>query len=169
MLGLGRRTSLGERAINSNIGKQFVEVVTKLKMEGFEMSTRRVAQAWRLAAAIAVGLYGQDFVTIDDIVDALMFTAPRNPEDVPRLEQVLNKYRIASSEDMQLIVAIESAVTRLEREMDRMSVKDIVQIIKETDKRIMELKEKIEKGENLGRRALNRATGRWRRFRGITA
>ena len=131
---------------NQELVNKYLMIVGNLRQKGYELSERRIVQTLRLAGVIAA-MYG-GAVTVDDIIDALLFTVPTDEDDVEVVMRELEQYRLQSDEYLQKIVAAESLAARLESGILSRSLtkQEFVQIKSELKKLIAEIDEASKKG-----------------------
>ena len=137
---------VAEDQLRRGIGvDRFLEMVTRLRSQGFDLSERRIVQTWRLAAAIAVS-YGANAISVEDMAEALMYTAPHGPEDIPRVREVLDRYMVAGDPNIQKVLAVEDILRRIEQQGENMPFKDLKQLFDAAEQALREVAAAMKSG-----------------------
>jgi len=125
---------------------KYIEAVVELKSRGIELSDRRKIKALKVASAISI-IYGNTEVTLDDLADALRLVAIHSEDDIPKVEEVINK--VGLSQLGKLTQEIEMLIQELNNITTRISTTESLQEFKELVKAgktiIQELQGKLEK------------------------
>jgi len=92
---------------------KYLEALGELKNKGIELSDRRKIKVLLVAGALSL-LYGEDKVRLEDIADALKFTAIHDEDDLKKVEETIIKTKLTSLyEQIQKLQAMEMELRSL--------------------------------------------------------
>ena len=92
---------------------KYLEALGELKNRGIELSDRRKIKVLLVAGALSL-LYGEARVRLEDIADALKYTAIHDEDDLKKVEETIIKTRLTSLyEQIQKLQAMEMELRNL--------------------------------------------------------
>ncbi len=121
-------------AINDAVISKYLNALMMLREKGVEVSDRRKVKILKVAAAISV-IYMEKEVTPDDVADALRFCAPFDPDDVKKVEEVIEESRMSSLSEvimkwMMLSNELNNALKALREEQTLQNFQTAVKVYK---------------------------------------
>lgn len=116
-------------------------VIEELRSQGITISLRRLSQWPFVAAALAV-FYGQQSVSIVDLLDSLIFIAPQSQEEAVSVREVTERF-VAETPEVQVLNALISDLEAVRNNLAELPPAVVEEHINQAEKKLNEIKARL--------------------------
>jgi len=104
---------------------KYLEVLSRLRDKGIEISDRRKIKVLVVFSAISI-IYAEEEPSPDSLAEALRITAVHNEDDIHKVEDVINECKLSRFYDhIQRLIALETEISKALNDIKSKPIKDI--------------------------------------------
>lgn len=98
---------------NRSLINKYIEALAELENAGIHISDRKKIQTIYVASAISV-IYLEQSISLDDVADALRFTAWSEPDQIPKIEEIISSLGLSQyNEQLQRVATMFEELNNL--------------------------------------------------------